>query len=121
MPLIELCSDMIDLVLDVLGIYGLPAETQTANTTANTFQEQMQTPTPTITTAPATSLVSQVGELEDDEFIRNNDDTSDPTAYDKESASVIRLSNGMVLYLKEVDTMLALVCITRGDFFCEGP
>ncbi|EEC46817.1 predicted protein, partial [Phaeodactylum tricornutum CCAP 1055/1] len=39
------------------------------------------------------------------------------SAYDRESASVIRLSNGMVLYLKEVDTMLALVCITRSENF----
>jgi hypothetical protein len=39
------------------------------------------------------------------------------SAYDSESASVIRLSNGMVLYLKEVDAMLALVCLTREHNF----
>jgi len=74
MQSVELCSDMIDVVLDVSGIYGL-------------------------------------GPLDDEDEI-------DPdSAYDNESASVIRLSNGMVLYLKEVDTMLALVCITRGQNF----
>jgi Ras-related GTP-binding protein C/D len=77
MQSVELCSDMIDVVLDVSGIYGLgPPE-----------------------------------EEEPEELI-------DPdSAYDRDSASVIRLSNGMVLYLKEVDTMLALVCITRGENF----
>eukprot|EP00536_Pseudo-nitzschia_multiseries_P005761 jgi/Psemu1/238794/estExt_Genewise1.C_1130013 len=46
------------------------------------------------------------------------DEPVDPdSAYDYKSASVIRLSNGMVLYLKEVDTMLALVCITRAENF----
>ena len=39
------------------------------------------------------------------------------SAYDSESSSTIHLSNGMVLYLKEVDTMLALVCLTRAENF----
>jgi len=39
------------------------------------------------------------------------------SAYDSESSSVIRLSNGMVLYLREVDTMLALVCLARSHNF----
>jgi Ras-related GTP-binding protein C/D len=74
---VELCSDMIDVVLDVSGIYGLGPK-----------------------------------ESEEDES------TIDPDlAYDRESASVIHLSNGPTLYLKEVDTMLALVCITRSENF----
>jgi hypothetical protein len=39
------------------------------------------------------------------------------SAYDSESSSTIHLRNGMVLYLKEVDTMLALVCLTRAENF----
>lgn len=39
------------------------------------------------------------------------------SACDSESPSTIYLSNGMVLYLKEVDTMLALVCLTRAENF----
>jgi Ras-related GTP-binding protein C/D len=78
MQSVELCSDMIDVVLDVSGIYGLgPKEPEDA-----------------------------VDELVDPD-----------SAYDMDSASVIRLSNGMALYLKEVDTMLALVCITRSENF----
>jgi hypothetical protein len=46
-----------------------------------------------------------------------DDDITDGAAYDADSASTIHLSNGMVLYLKEVDTMLALVCLTRAENF----
>ncbi|EED91479.1 predicted protein [Thalassiosira pseudonana CCMP1335] len=72
MQSVELCSDMIDVVLDVSGIYGMGEDTNDADTGG---------------------------------------------AYDSESSSTIHLSNGMVLYLKEVDTMLALVCLTRAENF----
>jgi len=62
----ELCSDMIDVVIDVSCIYGLKEE----------------------------------GE-----------------SYDPYTQSVIKLSNGMVLYLREVNKYLALVCIIRGEKF----
>lgn len=92
MQSVELCSDMIDVVLDVSGIYGLGP------------QQQHHHP-----------QVRPAMPAADDEEI---DVVVDPdSAYDAESASVIRLSNGMVLYLKEVDTMLALVCITRSENF----
>ncbi len=39
------------------------------------------------------------------------------SAYDSDSSSIIHLSNGMVFYLKEVDTMLALVCLMRAENF----
>jgi Ras-related GTP-binding protein C/D len=92
MQSVELCSDMIDVVLDVSGIYGLGP------------QQQHHHPQ----VVPA---MPQADEEEDEAVV-------DPdSAYDAESASVIRLSNGMVLYLKEVDNMLALVCITRSENF----
>lgn len=64
----ELCSDMIDVVIDVSCIYGLK-------------------------------------------------DRVDVIAYDSESTSVIRLSTGYVLYLREVNKLLALVCLMREDSF----
>lgn len=36
-------------------------------------------------------------------------------AYDSESASLIKLSNGMALYLREVNNYLALVCLLRAE------
>jgi len=89
MQSVELCSDMIDVVLDVSGIYGLGPKDRDAD-------------------LEGTLIASE----ETDDALIDPD-----SAYDKDSASVIRLSNGMVLYLKEVDTMLALVCITRSENF----
>jgi len=63
----ELCSDMIDVVVDVSCIYG----------------------------------AKEV----------------DGMAYDEESQSIIKLNNGMVLYLREVNRYLALVCLLREDNF----
>jgi Ras-related GTP-binding protein C/D len=92
MQSVELCSDMIDVVLDVSGIYGLGP------------QQQHHHP----------QVVAAIpSEEEEPEVVVVDPDS----AYDADSASVIRLSNGMVLYLKEVDNMLALVCITRSENF----
>jgi len=112
MQSVELCSDMIDVVLDVSGIYGLPSSnnSESAAVSANS-------------NGTASSSTGEDGNEEkaaengegDNEV--GGGDPENPSAYDSETASVIRLSNGMVLYLKEVDTMLALVCITRAENF----
>eukprot|EP00732_Lithocolla_globosa_P000918 Lithocolla_globosa_v1_NODE_364_length_4292_cov_82.842577.p2 type:complete len:362 gc:universal NODE_364_length_4292_cov_82.842577:1119-34(-) len=64
----ELCSDMIDVVIDVSCIYGMKEDV-------------------------------------------------DGIAYDAGSNSIIKLNNGMVLYLREVNRYLALVCLLREDHF----
>merc|ERR1711972_944437 len=64
----ELCSDMIDVVIDVSCIYGLA-------------------------------------------------DESNSIASDTKSSCVIHLNNGTLLYLREVDCCLALVCILREENF----
>jgi len=38
-------------------------------------------------------------------------------AFDDQSSSLIRLNNGTILYLREVCSFLALVCILREDNF----
>jgi Ras-related GTP-binding protein C/D len=103
---VELCSDMIDVVLDVSGIYGLGPKNTTIPPTAKAESDNEKEGD------LVGALISQVPADELEEEIVDPD-----SAYDSESASVIRLSNGMVLYLKEVDTMLALVCITRSENF----
>jgi len=64
----ELCSDMIDVVIDVSCIYGLK-------------------------------------------------DEREPISYDAESNAIIKLNNGMVLYMREVNKFLALVCLLREEHF----
>lgn len=121
MQSVELCSDMIDVVLDVSGIYGLGPENappgglvpgsdennnpQLANNNGETGNNGVDPLLPGTIISQNHSEDTEGGTIHPD------------SAYDNESASVIRLSNGMVLYLKEVDTMLALVCITRSENF----
>lgn len=65
----ELCSDMVDFVIDVSCIYGL------------------------------------------------NEEGPQSIAYDSKSSCTINLNNGTLLYLREVDRCLALVCIIREENF----
>lgn len=46
--------------------------------------------------------------------VREENDTA---AFDEQSSSLIKLNNGTVLYLREVNKFLALVCILREDNF----
>jgi Ras-related GTP-binding protein C/D len=69
----ELCSDLVDVVVDVSYIYGVPATA----------------------------------------------DGSVAVPYDDQSAAAIRLNNGMILYLREVSTYLALVCVLREEHFAK--
>lgn len=122
MQSVELCSDMIDVVLDVSGIYGLgPSQLEMGNTNGEITTSIHQT-------GKSSNQQQQKQQKNRDELVGKlisqapaddlEEDMVDPdSAYDGKSASVIRLSNGMVLYLKEVDTMLALVCITRAENF----
>lgn len=42
---------------------------------------------------------------------------NDAAAFDEQSSSLIKLNNGTILYLREVNKFLALVCILREDNF----
>jgi len=44
-------------------------------------------------------------------------DERDPISYDAESNAIIKLNNGMVLYMREVNKFLALVCLVREEHF----
>jgi len=44
-------------------------------------------------------------------------DDTEAAAFDSQSSSVIKLNNGTILYLREVNKFLALVCILREDNF----
>ena len=157
MQSVELCSDMIDVVLDVSGIYGMGTG---GSGTKNNAKNQIQMPS--IENGEENGEDAFAEPLEDGGGLLGNDvNDNDPdaddlesplsaggghggedellgkligqsppseevedeggadagSAYDSESSSTIHLSNGMVLYLKEVDTMLALVCLTRTENF----
>jgi Ras-related GTP-binding protein C/D len=111
MQSVELCSDMIDVVLDVSGIYGLgPSHLELANQASEI--RSVSSGDPAATNAVADS--SKEGGLEGggpDDLVGTlisqapaedlEEEMVDPdSAYDSESASVIRLSNGMVRTLE---------------------
>lgn len=77
----ELCSDLVDVVLDVSYIYGVAGSGGEGG-----------------------SGSSQTGAV---------------APYDRDSASAIRLNSGMVLYLREVSSYLALVCVLRDEYFAK--
>eukprot|EP00594_Rhizosolenia_setigera_P011638 CAMPEP_0178962084 /NCGR_PEP_ID=MMETSP0789-20121207/14129_1 /TAXON_ID=3005 /ORGANISM="Rhizosolenia setigera, Strain CCMP 1694" /LENGTH=603 /DNA_ID=CAMNT_0020646117 /DNA_START=38 /DNA_END=1845 /DNA_ORIENTATION=+ len=111
---VELCSDMIDVVLDVSGIYGLRIRREETNEVGEkTNDRDLLSDEADVTDINETD---QEGVVED-EVEEEEEELIADSAYDSQSSSVIRLSNGMVLYLKEVDTMLALVCLTRAENF----
>mmetsp|Transcript_28124 Transcript_28124/g.56410 ORF Transcript_28124/g.56410 Transcript_28124/m.56410 type:complete len:586 (+) Transcript_28124:43-1800(+) len=157
MQSVELCSDMIDVVLDVSGIYGLGGQSPSGKGQKNANRaledgkeiddnegfrsgddhgldggglgnelggdlddgDDVDAHTDNGDDELLGKLVGQSPpSIEDDDV--DEEETNDVdagSAYDSESSSTIHLSNGMVLYLKEVDTMLALVCLTRAENF----
>ena len=153
MQSVELCSDMIDVVLDVSGIYGHTSSNKDEEEEEEEHQNELHHDVPnmvetddeeqnnmkdTTTTAIPSHIIpvvtnNDVVEVDEDgkdelvgtlissnptdEPVPQEEEEEEEQTYDPQSSSIIRLSNGMILYLKEVDTMLALVCLTRMENF----
>ena len=112
MQSVELCSDMIDVVLDVSGIYGLgPSQLELGNAGIDTTSIGSGDLTGTNSSGQLNTLDRkesvEVPSSNPDELVGTlisqapaddlEEEMVDPdSAYDSESASVIRLSNGMV-------------------------
>ena len=88
---VELCSDMIDVVLDVSGIYGLGPSHEAVREAVKTSENIRDVSLPAEELEQ--TLISQSPAEDLEEEIVDQD-----SAYDSESASVIRLSNGMVCF-----------------------
>jgi Ras-related GTP-binding protein C/D len=120
----QLCSDMLDLVMDVSSIYGDSSASlqQQQQDTASSSSSNLNpksgslesadssstghySPQKTTSLAQRTSDVS-IGSIGSDARVQKSN-------FDKESASIIRLSNKMVLYLRSVSDLLAIVCLVR--------
>jgi Ras-related GTP-binding protein C/D len=92
MQSVELCSDMIDVVLDVSGIYGLgPENPPPAHGDCHTGDKGDVSGDKQVAPLLPSTLTGQVHSESMEDSITHPD-----SAYDSESASVIRLSNGMV-------------------------
>ncbi|KAI5813981.1 Gtr1/RagA G protein conserved region-domain-containing protein [Pyronema omphalodes] len=74
----EICSDFIDVIVDVSEIYGK-------------HPDETAQPSPPLSPAAA------------------------PAENTQEVSSIIKLQNGMVLYLREINKFLALICLMRKE------
>ncbi|CAG8559333.1 4499_t:CDS:2 [Ambispora leptoticha] len=97
----EICSDMIDVIIDISEIYG---RTNTYRFLTNdAFSDDKAS---SINTAHNTATITN-GE--------NSSNYGTITETADEASSVIKLNNGMVLCLRGVNRFLALVCLLRAD------
>lgn len=99
MQSVELCSDMIDVVLDVSGIYGLGPSHEAVRAAAALESA---------TSDESLSLISPARADSSEEEMVDPD-----SAYDNDSASVIRLSNGMVCLDNFSPASCVHFCLTR--------
>lgn len=90
----ELCSDMLDIVIDVSCIYGMEG--------------------PKDDRSEASADRADKAEDEDADKAASGERLEE-LAFDRQSSSVIRLNNNMILYAKQVASYLALVCIVRSQ------
>jgi len=103
----ELCADLVDVVIDVSYIYGVKAVTVDPATSGGGGSSTTGSVAHSHTAVPSvTGGVQLTAE-------------STPAAFDESSTSAIKLNNGMVLYLREVNEYLALVCILRDEYFAR--
>jgi len=92
----ELCCDMIDVVIDMMFIYGV---------NENHRDEVING------TGGGSASATSTGSSDADSA------TDGGCAFDTSSSAVIRLNNATVLYMREVNKYLALVCLLREDSF----
>ncbi|XP_075245204.1 uncharacterized protein LOC142339231 isoform X3 [Convolutriloba macropyga] len=150
----ELCCDMIDVVIDLSGIYsneslleGMEGDSGSVN--SGMFDHHHSNTPPSVVSAshtpnggtaiPQTTVTSPSGSSPNMGMVQANNTDKLPGAmvgseggilddgsigagggggsYDNQSSSVIKLTNGSVMVLKEVNKYLALVYIMRDDHY----
>ncbi|CAO3611232.1 unnamed protein product [Cunninghamella echinulata] len=120
----ELCSDMIDVVIDIECIYGITDRTQ--NSTPNgpniipdeyEATQLIQSPVSDDLNIPPLSKTSDSFENNHSEYENNSDETQQDPSPENEAYSLIKLDNGDVLYMREVNRLLVLICLLRQENF----
>ncbi|KAI9024455.1 Gtr1/RagA G protein conserved region-domain-containing protein [Phycomyces nitens] len=116
MPSYELCSDMIDVVIDIECIYGVADRTQSSSPEigmedSRDGRELMQSPM-----SGGSSMDRRLGNGSESSSDATNHDRA-PSPVEAEASSLIKLDNGDVLYMREVNRLLVLICLLRQDNF----
>jgi Ras-related GTP-binding protein C/D len=97
----ELCSDMIDVVLDVSSIYGQPTHNSTPPSTSPSLNPSTLSSKPLSPSSNASGLLSPVSQASSG--ASSNGAGGGGNSEMNEAHAVIKLNNGMVLYLREVN------------------
>ncbi|KAG0182978.1 hypothetical protein DFQ28_006637 [Apophysomyces sp. BC1034] len=114
----ELCSDMIDVIIDIECIYGVQGA---GPVPAAVLDEESGEDMETLVQSPAMDIDAR--RLSSDDGSLN--EISQPLALherspvpaEAETSSLIKLDNGDVLYMREVNRLLVLICLLRQDNF----
>ncbi|KAI8583772.1 hypothetical protein K450DRAFT_219919 [Umbelopsis ramanniana AG] len=113
----EICSDMIDVIIDIECIYG--AQNSASNGTTPSINDVEEDRSATLS-SPSLSVgnggVNGFGGADSlqEQLMSDTSVASEPEA---EASSLIKLTNGDVLYLREVNRLLVLICILRQESF----
>ncbi|KAG2198679.1 hypothetical protein INT46_003255, partial [Mucor plumbeus] len=104
----ELCSDMIDVVLDIECIYGPQSGCGPYNNEEESDAKIQN------------AAGYDESTLRDLEVGTNQNETKEavaiaPSNSETEASSIIKLNNGDVLYMKEINSLLALICMIKND------
>eukprot|EP00914_Ancora_sagittata_P026132 GHVO01051538.1.p1 GENE.GHVO01051538.1~~GHVO01051538.1.p1 ORF type:complete len:132 (+),score=30.42 GHVO01051538.1:147-542(+) len=92
----ELCTEMIDLVLEVSAIYGEPHKDKTPTDDAPPKTDPGSTEATPPPEAPPSPIL---------------------TCPIKPAMCIVQLNSGHILYMQEVDKLLALACVLREENF----
>ncbi|CAO3691553.1 unnamed protein product [Umbelopsis ramanniana] len=113
----EICSDMIDVIIDIECIYG--AQNSASNGTTPSINDVDEDRSATLS-SPSLSVgnggTNGFGGADSlqEQLMSDTSVASEPEA---EASSLIKLTNGDVLYLREVNRLLVLICILRQESF----
>ncbi|OBZ81372.1 Ras-related GTP-binding protein D [Choanephora cucurbitarum] len=117
----EICSDMIDVCIDVECIYGAqgvsPNDLSLSDTPefnhANLLMDGQHTP---VSIDQHEHMDADAQSLER-RLIEHQEQQQQNGSSDAEASSLIKLDNGDVLYMREVNRLLVLICLLRQDNF----
>ncbi|CAO3656135.1 unnamed protein product [Mucor hiemalis] len=116
----EICSDMIDVCIDVECIYGAQgnspndlSQVQTPDRAIEDGFDGLQTPVSIDRNDDGLNPDSESLERR----LLEHQNQQEPQSSDVEASSLIKLDNGDVLYMREVNRLLVLICLLRQDNF----
>ncbi|KAH8554337.1 ras-related GTP-binding protein C [Umbelopsis sp. PMI_123] len=113
----EICSDMIDVIIDIECIYG--AQNSASNGTTPSINDTEEDRSATLSSPSISAGNGGINGYGTTDSLQEQLmlDPSVAGESEAEASSLIKLTNGDVLYLREVNRLLVLICILRQESF----